>query len=80
MRPYVVKSISQNEICILADERDGYLVWPNTQIPFLDQTLLDGHPEKRTIESLLEAAGDGDEKALVDIWQSKDILSITYIA
>jgi hypothetical protein len=62
---------------ILADEFEGYLVWPGTQIPFFDKGKLSKHNDKKFIETTVKMAEDGDAGAIEKLW-CKEYISICY--
>ncbi|MFZ5806766.1 MAG: hypothetical protein ACOY3I_06135 [Verrucomicrobiota bacterium] len=76
MKLYIIRK-GERIVRVVADEYKGYLVWPNTRIPFLDRYVLDDHPERFRIEVLIKQADQGDSVALERLWQDSSILSLT---
>lgn len=75
MKVYIFKKFSRIQR-VLADENAGYLTWPGTNIPYLDQDALSASPDKDRLDALLNLAEES-EKACAELWQNPAILDMT---
>ena len=61
---------------VFAEEHSGILVWPKTNIPFLDKEAYTAHPRADEIDGLIRKAEAGDESALKQLWCNEEILKL----